>query len=813
MQPAYTLQEIQAQVGGQLIQGGVLAPIQTYVFDSRELVTPDGVVFLALKSARRDGHAYIQTLYDAGVRNFWVSQAPPKLPEANFLVVEDVLTSLQALAAYHRQQFTGVVVGITGSNGKTVVKEWLASLLEGHVEVYKSPRSYNSQLGVALALLGLRPQHQVALIECGISQVGEMARLEAMVHPTLGLLTHVGHAHDEGFSSPWEKATEKCALFRSASAVFTHHHNPAFAGAVEQALAALNVPIRRPAPEAITDTGDGIRMLLQLGEETATLETHLSGTASEENLALAATVAHGLGVPMRQLEQQAQSLRQVELRTQLITDNPEVIVLADAYNADTDSLANALALLRNQQLLPHKRIILSDLEQVGAQAESQHRAIVAQLLAVLPEDAIELIGPLFQAVAPGPIRTYPTTEAFLAEFTYGRYRECTVLVKGARRFELEQVLPFLTRHPGPNVLRISLSAAVANLEYLHRQLPTGTGLMVMLKAGAYGTGSWQMAQALSGLPIQAFAVAQTVEGIELRGRGIKTPIVVLYPDPTLQQCISHQLEPVLSGWHHLQALERLPGTATLPHVHLEIDTGMGRLGFLPEEIPEVLHRLGVCPQVQVGSCFAHLAASEDPSADVFTRTQATLFADSAALIRAQYPACKLHLLNTGGMLRFPEYAFDWVRLGIGLFGIDPRGRDYHGLEEIAQLSSAVAQVHTYGTGTSVGYGRAEVLARPSRIATVPLGYADGIPRAAGERRASVLIRQQRVPIVGRICMDMLMVDVTDLDTVQVGDEVVIFGRQGDAFLSIHALAAAAGTIPYEVLSRIPARIRRAYVRE
>ncbi|MDX2063692.1 MAG: alanine racemase [Bacteroidia bacterium] len=825
---SYSLAGLQAQFGGHL-SGHPPAfdgPIEHWLYDSRHQVPGPGAVFLALPGPHRDGHGFIGQAYQKGVRLFWVAQpiATDAYPDAAFWQVPDVLAALQRLAAHHRAQFQGTVVGITGSNGKTTVKEWLTTLLEGQFDVYKSPRSYNSQLGVALALLGLRPHHQVALIECGISQVGEMARLAAMVQPSFGVLTHLGDAHANGFADGAEKVAEKLALFPPDCPVVSFRHGATYTPLVERHLAQRTAPVVAPSVGTLQltsalyqSTTGSWEVTLEVGGTPIAATAPIAGEAGCENLVLALASAHLLGLRPEQVSQRSGLLRPLELRTQLLTDNPEVVVLADAYNADIDSIRNAVALLLTQRQLPTRRLILSDIEHLGRDSAELHAKLVRELSQALGAEHLELIGPQFTAAAAAlgatEVQVYPSVAAYLARFEYHRYRGAVVLVKGARRFELEQILPRLARHSGPTVLQINLNAAIENLRTLQAPLPPGTGTVVMLKAGAYGTGAWQLAQALVPAGVAYLGVAQPYEGIELRERGITAPILVLYPDPTLQQCASYDLEPVISGWAQVEALVALdPATYPLAGVHLEFDTGMARLGFSPAEAAAVTARLAQQP-VPVATCFTHLAASEDPAQDAFTRSQLSAFAAAAAQVRLRYPGCKRHALNTGGALRFPEAAYELVRLGIGLYGIDPRGPATSQLREIGSLRTVVAQLHTYPAGTSVGYGRAEVLQAEARIATLPLGYADGLPRSVGERRFSVLIRGQRAPIVGRVCMDVCMAEVTHIAGVAEGDEAVVFGAQGTEVQSIEALAQASGTIAYEVLARIPARVRRVYLRE
>lgn len=822
MQTCYTLPQIAAIVGGELYTGTAdIVGIHDYSFDTRLLSQPGSSLFLALAGNRRDGHQYAGEAFSKGVRNFLVSRRLTELTVAHQLVVPDVLAALQKLAGHQRAQFAGTVVGITGSNGKTIVKEWLATLLEGSKEIWRSPRSYNSQLGVALTLLGLEPQHEVAIVEAGISQRGEMHRLAAMVSPTLGILTHMGDAHSEGFASFDEKVQEKLLLFKTARKVVA-------VGQLALVQAVLNTAL--PGIEHIR-LGDGANVQLTVAEELPSgweltfregglpykVCVPVPGPAAFENALLAILAARQLQVSWDAIALRAQHLAPVALRTELVSDNPDITVLADAYNADAVSVRNAFAQLVATQRHPRRRVVLTDLAHQGSASRAVHQALMTEAIELFGTENIQLVGPIFQEVShalPNPPHTFNDTDALIQAFDYNAYLGSTVLLKGSRSFALERLLPLLTRHPGESYLKINLGAALHNLQVLQKAVPASTGSIVMLKAGAYGTGSWQLAQELDRHGVDYYGVAQTYEGIELRSHGITTIIMVLNSGPDVTRCWLAGLEPVVSTFEQLQhaALSMKQNEGAKP-LHLEFDTGMGRLGFATTEVEKVLEILASAPQLDVVSCFTHLAAAEDPAEDDFTRAQLDAFSAAADVLQLAYPAIKRHALNTGGILRFPEYAWDYVRIGIGLYGIDPRAAFDASLIEIGSLHSHIAQVHNYPSGTTVGYGRREVLQRDSKIATVPLGYADGIPRRVGERRYSLLVRGELAPIVGRVCMDLLMLDVTDIPDALAGDEVVVFGEQRGITQSVRALAEAAGTIAYEILASIPARVRRVYVKE
>lgn len=838
MVDTYTLRQIASLVpGSTMVADGPDAALEYYQFDTRQLHSPDKTVFLALPGLHRDGHDFVQAAYDKGVRNFWLRKAMP-LPGANQLVVPDVLAALQQLAARHRAQFSYPVIGITGSNGKTIVKEWLGDLLQGSQRLAKSPRSFNSQLGVALSLLGLRSHHTLAIIEAGISQVGEMARLHAMIRPTHGILTHFGDAHAEGFLSESQKLAEKLLLFKGCEVVFCTADD----ARVVQALQAGNLPLVTvgTAPDAdvrahnvrVTDgtwqwefevkARPGVRTPGRFAQ---------AGKAALENVWLALLAAQPFlseRVSKAELAAIVDGLQPVSMRSEMITDNPEITILNDAYNADASSVLNAFSLLQSQRIQPRRKLVLSDLEHQGPDAPRLQRRLLLEAVHAFGAENIYAIGKTFQSFAQefAGVRFYTDTHQLVAYFRYEEFRGSMVLLKGARSYQLEALIPYLSRHPGATYFKVNLNHLKHNLDAIRSVLPAGAHIMVMLKAAAYGTGSWQIAQELEREGVHYLAVATASEGIELRQRGIQSPIAVLSPDAaTLGQLPRHQLEPVLWSLpllrQYLELAKQPDWAGKLPAIHLEFDTGMARLGFSEFEVADVLHALAAHPQVAVATVFTHLAASEDPQADEFTREQLRRFEPCWQAVRKRYPDAWVHTLNTGGILRFGNDAESaaWlpqnrnmVRLGIGLYGISPVQELQAMLREIGSLHTSIAQVHHYPVGTSVGYNRAEVLQRPSRIATLPVGYADGLPRTLGNRRLQVLVNGQRVPVVGRICMDLLMIDITDVHA-DAGDEVVIFGAQAEAFQSVQALADAAGTISYEILAGISHRVRRVYVKE
>jgi Alr-MurF fusion protein len=820
----YTLTEIaQAAWALDLFQGEYAPePLHYVAFDSRAISHGPQTLFVALKTANRDGHDFIPDALAKGVRNFLTDRDLP-YPEVNYAQCADTLEALQTWARYHRLRFSYPVLALTGSNGKTIIKEWLATLLEREFQLVKSPMSYNSQLGVALSLLQMHPQADLAIIEAGISQAGEMEVLAEMIQPTLGLLTHMGSAHAEGFASEKEKLAEKLQLFASVDRLLASSRQQA----VQPALQALGRPLVRIGTQAADDwqlldpqreeSGWKVELKSREGKSFAA-HIPLNSEADLENASLAFLAAVELGLAPETAAERLSLLYPVQMRTEIITDNPEVTLINDSYNSDVDAVRNALQLLADTSAQPHRSVILSDIPHLGERQEATQRQILAEAEALAGPERVYTVGPVFARLRPA--RAYPDTEALLQALRYEDFVQSTVLLKGARSFALERVIPLLSRRLNATYFRLDLDALVHNYRYLKARLPAETRTMCMVKAYGYGSGSWEIARVLEREGATYLAVAYASEGIELRQARIGLPIMVMNPDwSSLEALLRYDLEPQVSN---LAFLEKFLRVARLSErrshrIHLKLETGMGRLGFREADLPALIERLAQQPDVEVVSTLSHLSAADDPAEDAFSQQQAERFLRMVQQLQQALGIVPFrHLLNTAGLLRLPAFSFDMVRLGLGLYGINPvpeLSEVSGALQEMGSLHSTLTQVQTYPAGTSIGYGRSQYTKRTTRIATVPVGYADGIPRALSNGKASFLVRGQPAPIFGRVCMDMLMLDVTDIPEVQAGDEVVLFGQQGEAFLPVTELAKAAGTIPYEILVRISPRVRRVYVQE
>jgi alanine racemase len=786
----YTITDIQTILAAEALQ--LTAPdarIETLLIDSRQVVTPTVSLFFALPGKRHDGHRYLADLYERGVRNFVVARAQDlkNLPEANVLKVNNSLDALQQLAAFHRSRFNIPVIGITGSNGKTVVKEWLWQLLSPDFNIVRSPKSYNSQVGVPLSLWQMNEHHTLAIFEAGISQPGEMEKLAKIIRPTIGVFTNIGPAHQEGFSSEAQKLAEKMLLFEGAEwLVAEEKYAPqGFAGKVVH-----------PAPtEASHALGQGIW--------------------GEENARLCQAVLNILGVPATVAMERMRRLEPVEMRLELKAGIQRCTLVNDFYNNDLASLRIALQFARQQALNGKLTLLLSDILQSGMPGKKLW-AQVAE--AVLAQGVKRLIGigtevPALGNLLPQGIQTqfFPDTESFLQQIKNTDFFDETILLKGARPFEFERIARRLELKAHKTVLEVNLTAMVHNLNTYNKLLQPGTKMMAMVKAAGYGSGSAEVAKLLEFHRVDYLGVAYADEGIELRQAGVQLPIMVLNPErSSFDALYRYRLEPEIYSLSVLDELLEYAGKDKPMSVHLKLDTGMHRLGFESRDLPALKARLQEYPNLQVQSVFSHLSASDARPHDAFTHAQATAFLNMYAELSEGLGYQPLrHICNTGGIENFPEYHFDMVRLGIGLYGIGGKNIQEQ-LRTVNVLKATISQIKEIPVGDSVGYNRnSGILERPRRTATISIGYADGLLRLAGNGRYEMLVRGRKTPTIGNICMDMAMLDVSELPELRVGDEVIVFGENPTA----QELAACLQTIPYEVFTNVAERVKRVYWQE
>jgi alanine racemase len=658
--------------------------------------------------------------------------------------------------------------------------------------------SYNSQIGVPISILQMHPQANLGIFEAGISQPDEMAVLAEIIQPTIGVFTHIGSAHAENFVSQTERINEKWKFFAQANEIFMGEND-------------------FPKLSENQQLNDKIKVIPSL-EKNKKYE-NLATKADRENAALVVAVAKYLGISAENIAERLHLLSPVQMRLEMITDNPEITLINDAYNSDRDSILNAFQLLKNARSQEHKKLIISDILHQGNDQNALQKEILKLAEKNFGTENIYTIGKDFQSFRSQ--NAYLDTSDFIQKMNPKDFQNSVVLLKGARSFELERIIPFLNHKLNATIFKINLNALINNLRYFKALVPKKVKMMCMVKAFSYGSGTWEIAEILEKEGVDFLAVAYISEAMELREKGIKLPIMVMNPDISgLETLVQYDIQPEIYSFELLEKYvkaARLMGARQYP-LHLKLDTGMGRLGFTENDLPQLTQILLQYPDIQVVSIFTHLAAADDESADDFTLQQLQKFDEMYQYLHQTLGIFPIrHALNTSGILRFPKYAGDMVRLGIGLYGVNPTNekskKGKRDLQEIGTLVSSISQIHEYPENTSVGYGRSQFTTRKSRIATIPIGYADGIFRALSNGKGIFKVHGQNAPIFGRVCMDMIMLDITDIPEAKTGDEVLLFGQSNQDFQSVNALAAAAGTIAYEVLTRISPRVRRVYVRE
>jgi alanine racemase len=794
--------------------------IEHLLLDSRRLIFPTTSLFFALKGPRRDGSQFVKELHKRGVRNFVLEQGTD-LPGANQLIVKDALAALQQLVAEHRRQYAIPVIGITGSNGKTTVKEWLNQLLEEDYHIVRSPKSYNSQTGVPLSVWQLGPQHQLAIFEAGISRRGEMQRLEPVIRPTIGVFTNIGEAHSEGFSSLGEKAAEKMMLFTHAQTLIYCSDQQATVRAVPTGPklfswghgedAAMRI---RPVGKAAGWTSFSITH--QTTEFTVTIP--FTDPASIENALHCVAVLILLGRSPEQIQTRLARLAPIAMRLELKSGINHCSIINDSYSADLNSLSIALDFLSQQQQHSRRTVILSDFLESGRDENELYTTIartlgqkhVDRLIGIGPR--ISAHGPAFSQWFPGETDFYPTVDAFRGDFARMHFRDETILIKGARIFEFEEIDRLLTEQIHQTVMEVDLNAMAQNLRQFRQLLEPTTRVMAMVKAFSYGSGSFEIASLLQFHGVDWLGVAYADEGVVLRKGGIRIPIMVMNTEnSSFDLLVEYNLQPVIYSFSLLRTFDRWlkkEGISSFP-VHIELETGMNRLGFPPDDLDLLLQTLPGTA-FTVLSVFSHFAASEEAQQDAFTEHQATLYHSAAQRLEKTlgYPFLR-HIANSAGIIRHPQLQLDMVRLGIGLYGIDPSGSARLQLQEVSTLKTTIAQIKHLHSGDTIGYNRKGVAAANTVIATVRIGYADGYSRSLGNGVGKMWIKGWLAPTIGIISMDMTMIDITGIPAVKEGDEVVVFGKE----LSVNQLAMWSQTIPYEILTSVSQRVKRIYFEE
>lgn len=784
----FLLSDIAEICGGRLC--GCDMEVSSVITDSRSCAVTSEAMFVAINGLNHDAHDFVESMLSRGTRAFMVEREMSLPSDCGAVVVEDSLTALQRLAAYNRSRFEGLVVAITGSNGKTVVKEWIAQCVPSSVCLFRSPRSYNSQLGVALSLLMLDEKADVALIETGISQCGEMQRLEAMVRPQVVLFTSLGDAHQENFASLEEKAAEKLQLAKSADMLIYHSDYEGLHKAVRECVPAKVVAV--DAAEEVVD--------------------FVADQASVRNAQTVASFCRVMGWPQPDYA----SLPPVAMRLEIKEGVAGSTIIDDSYNSDLNSLAIALDRMQSLAVARRKVLILSDILQSGLPNVALYEQ-VNRLAVDAGVDMLIGIGPNIASAHECftvQNRFYGATEELLAGLQTSDFANSIILIKGNRQSHTERISHRLCLKSHTTVLEVNLKAMERNINYFRSFMHPKTRLVAMVKASGYGAGEVEVAQMLQRQGVNWLAVAFADEGIVLREGGVDMPIVVLNADEeSFDAMVAASLEPEIYSLRSLDAFVRAVKAYGAQHypIHLKIDTGMHRLGFEANDVEQLLAKLDeYAPFVRVATLFTHLCVADDKSQDQFTRSQIALFDHISSQIADHLPYHVLrHAAASAAIVRFPEAHFDMCRLGLGMYGF---GYNHNSaLEAVSTLRTRIVQIRTLEAGEMVGYGRQGVLTRRSRIATIPVGYADGFDRHLGCGRWSMLVDGKKAPTVGRVCMDSCMIDVTDIEGASEGDDVIIFSPAPDN--SPEAMAAILDTIPYEVLTSVSKRVKRIYINE
>lgn len=821
----YTIEEIAGILHAESILTTAQSTVSRLLTDSRSLSFPEETLFFAIKTKHGDGHKYIEELYRKGVRNFVVNSAKGHLhlSEANFIVTNDSLAALQALASHHRSRFTIPIVGITGSDGKTIVKEWLYQLTAGNYNVTRSPRSYNSQIGVPLSVWQLRENSTLGIFEAGISCIKEMDRLQGIIRPTIGIITNISSAHQENFSTLQEKCNEKLSLFRNCEILIYNADNPLIANAVsKQLLPSREIAWSCTDPERPLyiksvekdDSGTTVRYQYLTIEHSYRIP-FLDQASIEDSINCLAAALY-LMIPAEEIALRMEQLEPVAMRLEVKEGKHGCMIINDSYNSDTASLEIALDFMeRRSSTMPglKRTLILADIKQTGESSRSLYSTVLKHLNERKIEKFIgvgEDICSQADCFLESEIEChfFKSTEELLASQAIKSFEKEYILIKGSRSFHFEDVTEALEKKVHQTILEVNLSALRDNLNRYRNSLLPETRTICMVKADAYGAGALEVGRTLEESRIDYLAVAVADEGAELRREGISTGIIVMNPEPSSYRTLfDNKLEPEVYSFGMLQSLLKaacLEGVTDYP-IHIKIDTGMHRLGFLPSEIPALVEVLKKQCALTPRSVFSHFVGSDSSDFDSFSNIQIERFNEAASTLQNAFGHKILrHICNSAGAERFTGVQYDMVRLGIGLYGISPIKEDAT-LHPISTLKTIILQIHDVPADETVGYSRRGKLTRDSRIAALPIGYADGLNRKLGNGNGYCIVNGKKAPYVGNICMDVCMIDVTGIDCNE-GDTVEIFGPS----LPAAQLAEWLETIPYEILTSVSNRIKRVY---
>ena len=831
---SYSIEKITTLIGARRI-GSADAQIGWLLTDSRSLCFPEETLFFALTSARNNGHRYITDLYRRGVRNFVVDakgilenipSGVETMPDANFLVVPSPLAALQRLAERHRDEFDIPIIGITGSNGKTMVKEWLYQLLLPSQKIVRSPRSYNSQIGVPLSVWLLNEQTEVGIFEAGISQPGEMYALRDIIQPTIGVLTSLGSAHQENFRSMEEKCMEKLELMHDTEAMVYCSDNDIVSRCIRRMQYKGEKIAWSQCDENVAffvkntaSVPPSTRITYVWQDEENCYSIPFIDEASIENSITCAAVALHLGLTPAQLAERMPRLEPVAMRLEVKQGQRGCILINDSYNSDINSLDIALDFMQRREDSSvrkglDKTLVLSDIFQTGTSPEALY-AQVSDLCLKRGVSKFIGIGPELTAQADrikvADKQFYADVDHFLASKAIANLRNELILLKGARPFGFDRITEQLEQKVHETILEVNLNAVVENLNYYRSFLKPETKMVCMIKADAYGAGAVEIAKTLQDHRVDYLAVAVADEGVTLRKAGITANIMIMNPEMTaFKTMFDYDLEPEVYSFRLMDALikaARKEGITGWP-VHIKLDTGMHRLGFDPiHDIDEVIDRLKHQNAIIPRSVFSHFVGSDSDDFDAFSARQFELFEQGSQRLQSAYSHKILrHMDNSAGIEHFPERQMDMCRLGLGLYGVDPR--DNRILHTVSTLKTTILQLRHVPAGDTVGYSRKGKIERDSVIAAIPIGYADGLNRHLGNRHGYCLVRGQKAEYVGNICMDVAMIDVTDVPC-QEGDPVEIFGEH----LPVTVLSDEIDTIPYEVLTAVSNRVKRVYFQD
>ncbi len=840
----YDIEKIASVVDGKILsKDNINIYINDLLFDSRLLASPSTTLFFALRSHRNNGCKYINELYDKGVRAFVIEHSENIEPivrrneQASFILVDDSLKALQKIATFHRKQFNIPIIGITGSNGKTIIKEWLYQILSPEMSVVRSPKSYNSQIGVPLSVWQLNDTHQFGIFEAGISRSNEMNNLEEIIRPEIGIFSNIGAAHGKNFDNIESKIEEKLKLFKNVDTlIYCLDHKE-----IKEAVDKLNL---NTFTWSRKDKNADVQVYSIKKNEDCTVikafirlrttdygQQSFSGTdsqihqitipftddASIENAIHCWVTALYLNISNDIIHKKMRHLSPIAMRMELKSGINNCEIINDSYNSDFNALTIALDFMNQQHHGKEKVVILSDI----LQSELREEVLYEKIAQLLKNKGVHLIIGIGEAISRHKTKFdiekifYSDVKDFLTNHQIENFHNQLILIKGAREFGFEKISKLLQEKAHETILEINLNNLVRNMNYYRSKLKKDTKLMVMVKAFAYGSGNFEVSNVLEFHRADYLTVAYADEGIELRRKGINLPIMVMTPESnTFESIIKNNLEPDIYSFRSLSmledAIEMLEAPLSSPiGIHIKLDTGMHRLGFLADEIDTLLERLKSNKNIIVKSVFSHLAGADSQELNDFTIKQINVFEEMSSKIVDALPYKILrHILNSAGISRFTDYQYDMVRLGIGVYGIAPCEDDRGKLKTVISLKTTIVQIKEYEVGETIGYSRKGIIEKKSKIGVVPIGYADGLKRQLGNGKACFYVNGKAAPIIGNVCMDMCMIDLTDIDCKE-NDTAILF----DENYPVERLAEACETIPYEILTSISQRVKRIYYQE